>query len=113
MIPTCDDHSTCMKCRFSDGLCSVDIHNPCEICHTQCWGATSAMQSAGSPHSAAFQPMTVMQWSNQPTSYASPFVAPPAWPMYMPSCMPRPLTHSSFLQAQFEELARRNHDMEA
>ena len=34
MIPTWDDHSTCVKCRFSAGLCSVDLHNPCEICRS-------------------------------------------------------------------------------
>ena len=58
--------------------------------------------------------MTGMQWP-QPTPYASPFVAPPPWPMYMPSVsyMPRPVTQPPFLQAQFEELARRNQDMEA
>ena len=33
-----------------------------------------------------------MQWSSQPTPYAGAFMAPPAWPMYMPSYMPRPLT---------------------
>ena len=32
LIPMWDDHSTCVKCRFSVGLCSVDIHNPCDIC---------------------------------------------------------------------------------
>ena len=39
MIPTWDDHSTCVKCRFSAGLCSVDIHNPCEICRS--WSLTT------------------------------------------------------------------------
>ena len=34
MIHTWDDHSTCIKCRFSAGLCSVDIHNPCDICRS-------------------------------------------------------------------------------
>ena len=34
LIPSWGDHSTCMKCRFSAGLCSVDIHNPCEICRS-------------------------------------------------------------------------------
>ena len=56
--------------------------------------------------------MTGMQWSNQPTPYAGPFVAPTAWPMYMPSYITRPLMHSPFLQTQSEELARRNQDME-
>ena len=35
---------------------------------------------------------------------------PPAWLMYMPSYMPRPLTQPPFMQAQFEELARRHQD---
>ena len=39
MFPTWDDHSTCLKCRFSAGLCSVDLHNPCEIC--QSWSLTT------------------------------------------------------------------------
>ena len=43
--------------------------------------------------------------------YASPFMAAPAWPMYMPSYMPRPLTQSPFLKAQLEELAMRNQDI--
>ena len=33
-------------------------------------------------------------------------MAPPAWPMYMPSYMPSPLTQLPFMQAQFEEFAR-------
>ena len=44
---------------------------------------------------------------------ASPFMAPPAWPMYMASYMPRPLTQPPFIQAQFEELARQNQEKEA
>ena len=36
---------------------------------------------------------------------------PPAWPMYMPGYLPRPVTHSPFLKAQFEELARRDQEM--
>ena len=72
----------------------------------------SAVQSTGAPQSAAFQPITGMQWP-QPTPYASPFMAPPAWPMYMPSYLPRPLSQPPFLQAQFEDLTRRDQDMEA
>ena len=74
----------------------------------------SAVQSAGVLPSAAFQPMMGMQWP-QPTPYASPFVAPPPWSMFMPnvSYMPWPVTRPPFLQAHFEELARRNQDMEA
>ena len=70
-------------------------------------------RDTGAPHNAALQPVTGMQWSNQPTPYASPFMAPPVWPMYMPGDIPRPLTQPPFLQAQFEEFARRNQDMEA
>ena len=47
------------------------------------------------------------------TPYASAFKAPPAWPMYMPCYMPRPLTQPLFIQAQFEELARQHQDIEA
>ena len=34
LIPSWDDHTTCVKCRFSAGLCSVDVHNPCEVCRS-------------------------------------------------------------------------------
>ena len=34
VIPAWDDHPTCVKCRFSAGNCSVDIHNPCSICQS-------------------------------------------------------------------------------
>ena len=54
-----------------------------------------------------------MPWSSQPTPYASAFMAPPAWPIYMPSYMPRPPTQPPFMQAQFEELARQRQDLEA
>ena len=40
-------------------------------------------------------------------------MAPPAWPMYMPSYMPRPPTQQAFMQAEFEELARQSQDLEA
>ena len=36
---------------------------------------------------------------------------PPAWPMYMPSNMPRPLQQPPFLQDQFEELTRQHQDI--
>ena len=39
-------------------------------------------------------------------------MAPPAWPMYMPSYMPRPPTQLPFLQDQFEELPRQHQDIE-
>ena len=56
--------------------------------------------------SAALKRMTGMPWSNQPMPYASTFMAPPAWQMYMP----RPFTQPPFMQAQFEELARQHQD---
>ena len=34
------------------------------------------MQRHAERRSAALQPMTGMQWSNQPKPYASPFMAP-------------------------------------
>ena len=37
-------------------------------------------------------------------------MAPPAWPMYMPSYMPRPPTQQAFM---LEELARQGQDLEA
>ena len=53
--------------------------------------------------------MTGIQWP-QSTPYASPFMAPPPWPMYMLSYMPRPLTQLPYLQAPYSqsggELAR-------
>ena len=41
MIPMWDNYSTCVKCRFSAEICSVDIHNPCSICQSRSlvtWG---------------------------------------------------------------------------
>ena len=40
-------------------------------------------------------------------------MAPPAWPMYMPSYMPRPPAQLALSQAEFEELARQHQDLEA
>ena len=77
------------------------------------WRGQSHTAPCRVPHSTALQPMAGMPWSSQPTPYASAFIAPPAWPMYMPSCMPRPLTQPTFMQAQFEELARQHQDLEA
>ena len=53
-----------------------------------------------------------MPLSSQLTPYACALVAPPAWPMFMPSYMPRPPTQPPFMQAQFEELARQCQDIE-
>ena len=36
-IPVWDDHPTCVKCRLSAGICTLDINNPCSIC--QGWSA--------------------------------------------------------------------------
>ena len=57
--------------------------------------------------------MASMQWPSQPTPYASAFMAPPAWPMYMPCYMPRPPTQPPFMQAQFEGVPRQRQDLEA
>ena len=45
----------------------------------------SAMQSAGETQGTSLQPMAGAPWPSQATPYASAFMAPPAWPMYMPS----------------------------
>ena len=64
------------------------------------------MQSTGAPQGATLQPMAGALWPSQPTTYASAFMAVPAWPMYMPSYMPKPPTQQALTQAEFEELAR-------
>ena len=40
-IPVWDDHPTCVKCRLTSGICTLDINNPCSICEswsTITWG---------------------------------------------------------------------------
>ena len=64
-----------------------------------------AIQSTRMPQGAALQPMAGMLWPSQSTPYASAFMAPPAWPMYVPCNMPRPPTQPAFMQAEFKELA--------
>ena len=66
--------------------------------------AAIAMQSAGAPQGTALQPVASRLWPNQPTPYASAFMAPPAWPMYMPSYMPRTPTQQAFMQADLKSL---------
>ena len=51
-------------------------------------------------------------WHSQATPYASEFMAPPTWPMYVPSYMPRPPAQQALMQAEFEELARQCQDLE-
>ena len=61
----------------------------------------------------ALQSVAGLPWPSQPTPYASAFtfMAPPAWPMYMPSYMPRPPTQQAFMQAEFKELARQRREL--
>ena len=40
-------------------------------------------------------------------------MAPPAWPMYMPSYMPRSPAQQALMQAEFEELTRQRQHLEA
>ena len=40
-------------------------------------------------------------------------MAPLAWPVYMPSYLPRPLAQQSPMQAECEELDRQHHDLDA
>ena len=87
------------------------------MCAGSASSAASAIQSAirrlAERQSSTLQPMASMPWSSQSTPYASAFMAPPAWPLYMFSYMPRPPTQLPFMQAQFEELARQCQDIEA
>ena len=50
---------------------------------------------------------------SQASPYPSAFMALPAWPMYMPSYLPRPLAQQSTMQAEHEELAMQCHDLKA
>ena len=52
-------------------------------------------------------------WLNQTTPDCSAYMAPPAWPMYMPSYLPRPQAQWSFLEAEHEELAMQHQELEA
>ena len=95
------------------GICMLDANNPCSICEswsaTTCGklrkslgdakqkaareeprtgrangrGATSTVQHHVECRGAAIQSMAEVPWSSQTTPYASAFMAPPAWPMYM------------------------------
>ena len=41
VIPVWEDHPTCVKCRLSAGICTLDINRPCSICEswsTITWG---------------------------------------------------------------------------
>ena len=79
-------------------------------------GAASAVRHHAEnrePHGAALKPMAGLPWSSQPTPYASAFMAPPTWPMYMPSYMPRPQAQQALMQAEFEKLARQRQGLEA
>ena len=40
-------------------------------------------------------------------------MAPPVWPMYMLSYIPRSPAQQASMQAELEELARQRHDLEA
>ena len=71
----------------------------------------SAMQSAGAPQGAALQPTAGTP--SQPTPYASEFMTPPAWPMYIACYMPRAPALQALMQAEFGELARQCQDLEA
>ena len=74
----------------------------------------SAMQSAGHHRAKQYclwQKCPAM--ASQATPYASAFMAPPSWPMYMTSYMPRPPVQQVSMQAEFEELARQPQDLKA
>ena len=70
-------------------------------------GAPAPMQSA------VILPMPGAPLPSQAMPYPSAFMAPPAWPMYMPHYLPRPQAQQSSMQAEREKLARQRHDLEA
>ena len=76
-------------------------------------GAASAVQHHAERRGTTLQPMAGTSWPSQPTPYAGGFMAPPAWPTYMPSYMPWPTAQQALMQAEFEELVRQHHDLEA
>ena len=58
-------------------------------------------------------PMAGAPWLNLTTPYPSAFMAPPAWPVYMPNYLPRPQAQQSSMQAEHEELAMQRQELEA
>ena len=76
--------------------------------------APAPMQTGEAPlQSPTIPPMAGAPWLNQTTPYPSAFMAPPAWPIYMPNYLPRPQAQQSSTQAKCEELARQCPDLEA
>ena len=87
----------------------INHHAPrCANSFLRCARSSSSAASAIRHHA---EPQS-MPLSSQLKPYTCALMAPPAWPMYMPSYMPRPPTQPPFMQAQFEELARQCKDIE-
>ena len=62
---------------------------------------------------APIPPMAGGPWPSQAMPYVSAFMAPPSWPVYMPSYMPRPPVQLVSMQTEFEELAMQPQELEA
>ena len=107
--PVSKDQSACaysfLRCAWSASSAASAIQH-----HTE---RRAPPMPYGAMQSATLQPIASMPWSSPPTPYASAFMAPPAGLMYVPSYMPGPLTQQPLMQAQFEEIARQQQDIEA
>ena len=58
-------------------------------------------------------PVAGAPWLNQSRPYPSAYMASPAWPVYMPSCLPQPQAQQSSMQAEYKELAMQRQELEA
>ena len=63
--------------------------------------------------STAIPPMAGVPLLSQSMPYPSAYMAPPAWPMYMPSYLPRPQMEQSSTQSERELLAMQRQELEA
>ena len=76
--------------------------------------APAPMQSASVPlHRAAMPTMAGVPLLSQSTPHLSAYIAPPAWPMFMPSYLPQPQMEQSSTQAELEQLEMQRQELEA
>ena len=78
-----------------------------------CGGASTHAERRSALQSSAMPPMVGAPWLNQTTPYPSAFMAPPAWPMYMPNNLPEPQAAQSSMQVEREELGMQHQELEA
>ena len=104
----CSSTSACSRAGF---VTRNSVHQSIPIMFS---GAPGTPAPSRAPlQSAAILPMAGAPWLSQVTPYPSAFMAPLAWPMYIPSYLPKPVAQQSSMQAECEELDRQRHDLEA